>query len=185
LFACLSDVAVGHHGAVSSTHSFLYSLPSRQGRDLEREVFGGSESELSSDEEEGKRCSISGRVVFFSSPLGVPEVLQQQQPQRSPAKVRAPKPREDYESSGGDSEDDYVQARPAIAKTKKRSSSSRKSAAAAEDGEPKAQRKRKRKQPVEIDLSDLPPEQGEFSLERLCLIADVIPSQKNPPGYEN
>ncbi|KIM40514.1 hypothetical protein M413DRAFT_445962 [Hebeloma cylindrosporum] len=114
-----------------------------QGRDLEREVFGGSESELSSDEEE--------------------EVLQQQQqqqqppPQKAPAKQRAPKPREDYESSGGDSEDEYVQARPAPAKPKKRS---RKSAATAEDGEPKTQRKRKRKQPVEIDLSELPPEQA-------------------------
>ena len=64
-----SDVAVGHHGTVSSTHSFLYSSSFRQGRDLEREVFGGSESELSSDEEEGERSAISGRVVLSAHHL--------------------------------------------------------------------------------------------------------------------
>lgn len=74
---------------------------------------------------------------------------------------RATKPREDYESSASDSEDEYVQAKLSTpGKAKKRTS--RKSTTN-EDGEPKAQRKRKRHSPVEIDLSDLPPEQGESS----------------------
>jgi len=124
-------------------------------------------------------------ALSLDSPFSYAEIQQQQQQKRSPTKPRPPKVREDYESSGGDSEDDYVQARPAIAKTKKRSSSRRKSGAAAEDGEPKTQRKRKRKQPVEIDLTDLPPEQGEFSLCTCFSVPTWFPSEKNPPGYEN
>ncbi|KAJ2926812.1 hypothetical protein H1R20_g10281, partial [Candolleomyces eurysporus] len=105
------------------------------GRDLEREVFGGSESELSSDEEE--------------------EVLPKQQQQQSRGKS---KDVFDHESSGADSEDDYVQERPTSSKPKKRT----KRKDAAEDGGSRPpQRKRKRKQPVEeVDLSELPPEQA-------------------------
>lgn len=70
------------------------------------------------------------------------------------------KPREDYESSGGESEDDYVQSTrpPSVGKARKRVT---KRSSNKDDGEPKAQRKRKRQQPVEVDLTDLPPEQGE------------------------
>ncbi|KAJ3484018.1 hypothetical protein NLJ89_g12015 [Agrocybe chaxingu] len=126
------------------------------GRDLEREVFGGSESELSSDEDE--------------------EIQQQQQQQHQQQhqapKPRAPKPREEYDSSGGDSEDDYVQERPGAGKTKKRTAKK----ARVDGGEPKAlQRKRKRKQPVEVDLSELPPQQGAF----LSSLAKVARSRTN------
>ncbi|EAU85354.1 transcription factor iws1 [Coprinopsis cinerea okayama7 len=100
------------------------------GRDLEREVFGGSESELSSDEEENRE--------------------QHQRPSQ---------PRDDYdqESSAGDSEDEYQQ-RPSSAKPKKKRLKQR--GEGGEEGSSRpAQRKRKRKQPVtEEDLSELPPE---------------------------
>ncbi|KAF8150676.1 hypothetical protein B0H34DRAFT_756329 [Crassisporium funariophilum] len=111
------------------------------GEDLERQVFGGSDSELSSDEDDDVQQQ------------------QQQQPKLPPAPPRAAvKQRDEYESSGADSEDDYVQERPSLAKVKKRSSVGRK---ATEDGERKtAQKKRKRKPAPEIDLNDLPPEQA-------------------------
>lgn len=67
--------------------------------------------------------------------------------------------RELAESSGSDTEDDYVQDNRNIGKAKKRPLSRRKRTT--DDGEERpAQRKRKRKSPVEIDLSELPPEQG-------------------------
>lgn len=103
-------------------------------RDLEREVFGGSESELS-DEEEAE---------------------QQLQPQKLPPR------REDvYESSAGDSEDDYVQQRPQGKAVKKRLSKtrSRKRTGDKDDQRP-VQRKRRRVQPTEVDLSELPVEQA-------------------------
>ena len=96
----------------------------------------------------------------------LPTEIQQQQQAREaqlPPKPRPSKPsRDDYESSGGDSEDDYVQQRPSsstVGKAKKRVK--RRKTATGDDGEPKAvTRKRKRKEPVEVDLSELPPEQG-------------------------
>ncbi|KAF8156897.1 hypothetical protein B0H34DRAFT_798249 [Crassisporium funariophilum] len=88
------------------------------GDDLERQVFGGSDSELSSDE----------------MMVSVPQQQQQQQPQPPPAPPRAA--------------DDYVQERPSLAKVKKRERKT-------------AQMKRKRKQPVKIDLNELPPEQAD------------------------
>ncbi|KDR79001.1 hypothetical protein GALMADRAFT_244730 [Galerina marginata CBS 339.88] len=128
-------------------------------RDLERDIFGGSESELSSDFEEDKDKDQQQQ--------------QQQQPKprlQKPPRSRSPREhrQEDYESSAGDSEDDYVQERTAAPKPKKKRSSlgRKKSSGAGEDGdaerdgEPKAQKKRKRKQPVEVDLTDLPPEQA-------------------------
>lgn len=102
--------------------------------ELEREVFGGSESELSSDEDEDLQ----------------PQLQQKEQP-----RVVKP-PVDDYESSGGDSEDDYEQQRPVKPTKKKRLSKK-----GPEDAERRpVQRKRKRKQPVEVDLSELPPEQA-------------------------
>ncbi|PPQ83790.1 hypothetical protein CVT26_004880 [Gymnopilus dilepis] len=111
----------------------------RLGRDLERQVFGGSDSELSSDEEEDFQQQ------------------QQQQPVAPPRPVQPPvsrPPRDEYESSEGGSEDEYVQERPSEPKPKRRIRKT------AEDGQPKVQRKRKRKQPTEVDLSELPPEQA-------------------------
>ncbi|EKM78615.1 hypothetical protein AGABI1DRAFT_114233 [Agaricus bisporus var. burnettii JB137-S8] len=106
-----------------------------QGRDLEREVFGGSDSELSTDDEEELQ-------------LPRPSVPRPKSPQHELA-----------ESSGSDSEDDYVQDNRNIGKAKKRIPGRRKRTA--DDGEERpVQRKRKRKSPVEIDLSELPPEQA-------------------------
>jgi transcription factor SPN1 len=83
-----------------------------------------------------------------------PQLQQKEQPR--PVKP----PVDDYESSGGDSEDDYEQQRPVKPTKKKRLSKK-----GPEDVERRpVQRKRKRKQPVEVDLSELPPEQGIFML---------------------
>ncbi|KAF8156910.1 hypothetical protein B0H34DRAFT_477905 [Crassisporium funariophilum] len=114
--------------AICST-ALQLSAKASDGKDLERQVLGGSDSSLSSDEDDD-----------------VPQQLQLQQPQQPPAPPRAAvKQRDEYESSGADSEDDYVQECPSLAKVKKRERKT-------------AQRKRKRKQPVEIDLNELPPE---------------------------
>ncbi|PPQ90799.1 hypothetical protein CVT25_012119, partial [Psilocybe cyanescens] len=129
------------------------------GLDLEREVFGGSESELSDEEE---------------------DIPQQQQQHHAPPKHRPIPSRDEYESSAGDSEDDYVQARPAPGKTKKRLS--RKTTGETE--EPKAQRKRKRKAPVEVDLADLPPEQA--SRARMDMkIDEILKTKKTKPKRGN
>ncbi|KAG6900615.1 hypothetical protein C0993_007838 [Termitomyces sp. T159_Od127] len=104
--------------------------------DLEREVFGGSQSELSSDEEDVSRLK--------------PKKVQKNKPiQQSLTRQDA------YESSAGDSEDDYQEdhARPLKGK---RPSARRRSST---DGKPVA-RKRKRREQPEIDLNDLPPEQA-------------------------
>ncbi|KAG6845456.1 hypothetical protein H0H87_008816 [Tephrocybe sp. NHM501043] len=111
-------------------------MPRDHGReDLEREVFGGSQSELSSDEEEIPRSKTKKIQKTRSVP---------------------PSGREDaYESSAGDSEDDYQDqhsrpSQPMRPSARRRSSN---------DGKP-VQRKRKRKEVPEIDLNDLPPEQA-------------------------
>ncbi|KJA26245.1 hypothetical protein HYPSUDRAFT_52560 [Hypholoma sublateritium FD-334 SS-4] len=126
--------------------------------DLERQVFGGSESELSSDEDD--------------------EILQREQPVLAP-KPRVVKPREDYESSGGESEDEYVQSTrpPSVGKARKRVS---KRTSNKDDGEPKAQRKRKRQQPVEVDLTDLPPEQAN-KIRLDMKIDEILRSKKSKP----
>ncbi|PPR03082.1 hypothetical protein CVT24_012395 [Panaeolus cyanescens] len=109
-------------------------------RDLEREVFGGSESELSSAEEE--------------------EIQQKQQhkkpPVSSPSRVAGPSGDKDaFESSDGDSEDDYRQEKPA-SKPKKRTKRPQ-----PDSVEGKAiQKKRKRPQPVPVDINELPPEEA-------------------------
>lgn len=146
-----------NHGKYTPLHllfySFTYAFKDRN--ELEREVFGGSESELSSDEDEGA-VTLSGThqhsASFFLD-------LQPQLQQKEQPRVVKP-PVDDYESSGGDSEDDYEQQRPVKPTKKKRLSKK-----GPEDAERRpVQRKRKRKQPVEVDLSELPPEQGIFML---------------------
>jgi transcription factor SPN1 len=97
--------------------------------------------------------------------------IQQQQAAALPPSLpeHLSKPRDEYESSGGESEDDYVQERTQNTKIKKRTSSGRKSA---ESGE---KRKRKRRQPPPpIDPNDLPPEQGK-SLVKAWVITNVMP----------
>jgi transcription factor SPN1 len=122
------------------------------GIDLEREVFGGSDSELSEDEDIPQQQAIA-------LPPPPPE--------------RLSKPRDEYESSGSDSEDDYVQERRQSTKTKKRSSLGRKPT---ESGE---QRKRKRKQPpASIDPNDLPPEQAN-KLRLDMKIDEILRSKKS------
>lgn len=83
--------------------------------------------------------------------------LQRSTLQQRPRSPKSPQ-REPLESSGGDSEDDYVQENRVIGKAKKRTVARKRRT---DDGEERPiQRKRKRKAPVEIDLSELPPEQG-------------------------
>uniref|UniRef100_A0A8H7Y353 TFIIS N-terminal domain-containing protein n=1 Tax=Psilocybe cubensis TaxID=181762 RepID=A0A8H7Y353_PSICU len=132
------------------------------GLDLEREVFGGSESELSDEEEDYQQQHQQHQQ-------------QQHYHQPSPAKQRpSVSARDEYESTGGDSEDDYQQERPAAGKTKKRLKK------AADGGEGKVQRKRKRKAPVEVDLADLPPEQA--SRARLDMRLDeILKTKKSKP----
>ncbi|KAG6862531.1 hypothetical protein C0995_000079 [Termitomyces sp. Mi166 len=102
--------------------------------DLEREVFGGSQSELSSDEEDVSR-------------------LKPKKTQKN--KTTQPITREDaYESSADETEDDYQEKHAKPSKSKRPSGRRRST-----DGKPVA-RKRKRIEQPEIDLNDLPPEQA-------------------------
>ncbi|KAJ7067057.1 transcription factor iws1 [Mycena amicta] len=94
---------------------------------LERAIFGGSDSELSSDEDHN---------------------IQKPPPRRKSPKQRQ---QDDYASSPADSEEDYVQQKRVI---KKRPKPSRKTT------EDKPTRKRKRRAPEPIDLSELPPAQA-------------------------
>lgn len=112
--------------------------------EIERQVFGGSASELSSDEDDHVP----------------PQREQQQQRQRRPSK-----PRDDYdqESSAGDSEDDYVQDKGSSQKPKKKRLSRKDGGEEGGSSSRPVARKRKRKQVapvVEVDLNDLPPEQA-------------------------
>jgi transcription factor SPN1 len=95
-------------------------------QDLVREVFGGSDSELSDEEEVSKKT--------------LPQAKQ----------------RDDYESSGADSGDDYVQEKHHPSVVGKARKIKRKRTLDA-DGQP---RKRKRRTPVEPDLSELTPDQA-------------------------
>jgi len=102
--------------------------------DLERQVFGGSDSELSDEEDEQIHQHQQNRI---NHPLHK---------------------KSHYDSSGGDSEDNYVQERRLPPKPKKRRVRTQQ---ADDDGDRRpVQRKRKRKEPVEVDLADLPPEQA-------------------------
>ncbi|KAJ7773438.1 transcription factor iws1 [Mycena metata] len=114
---------------------------------LERAIFGGSDSELSSDEDQEPQKQVAQR-------------------RKSPAKDK-------YESSA-ESGDDYEQKR--VVKSKKRT----KPRKSTDDARP-AQRKRKRKAPEPIDLSELPPEQA--SKMRLDMQLDAIlkPKKNNRP----
>ncbi|KAK0223299.1 transcription factor iws1 [Armillaria fumosa] len=110
---------------------------------LARDIFGGSDSELSSDEEEE----------------GIQNQLQGKQR------------RDDYESSGPDSEDDYGrQEKPKKRKTIKK----KKSSDVREEVGSKRKRGTKKKEPTytEEDLNDLPPEQA--SKIRLDMQFDAI-----------
>ncbi|GLB40363.1 putative TFIIS helical bundle-like domain containing protein [Lyophyllum shimeji] len=104
-------------------------------RDLVREVFGGSESELSSDEG---------------------DISRQQVQKTQKTKVVQPSREDAYESSAGDSEDEYQEQRTKPSQGKRPSTVRRRLST---DGKT-VQRKRKRREPVEVDLSELPPEQA-------------------------
>ncbi|KAF7336721.1 Transcription factor iws1 [Mycena venus] len=116
---------------------------------LERAIFGGSDSELSSDED---------------------QELQKPQRRKSPSRQR----QDDYESSA-DSEDEYVQQKRVI-KPKKRT----KARKSAEDARP-TQRKRKRKAPEPVDLSELPPDQAKKIRLDQQLEAILKPKKNNRP----
>lgn len=94
----------------------------------------------------------------------------------------------DHDSDIGrsDSQDEYVQHRPPLPgkATKKKIKRSRPNVA---DPHPRATKKRKRKLPVEQDLSELPPEQGPFSLPLPLPLSlnSSYPSKQNPSRYEN
>ena len=89
-----------------------------------------------------------------------------------PVPPPAPHPHDiDRDSSAGrsDSEDDYVQQKPTPAgkATKKKVKRRRPQGDAEVDtpgDHPRTSKKRKRKPPVELDLSELPPEQGPFTV---------------------
>ena len=149
-------------------------MPPTQLRDLEREVFGGSDSEFSDDDDDNDgppllsplvSCSLFSDLQLLSAP---------QQP--SPGSPHKQPP----ESSGPDSDDDYVhEKRPG--KSNKLSQGSTKRAS---DDRP-LQRKRKRKTPLNIDPNDLPPEQGALSLHVNVspFFSDQILSFKIAPGH--
>ncbi|KAF8071879.1 transcription factor iws1 [Lyophyllum atratum] len=85
------------------------------------------------------------------------DITRQQIQKPSKPKVVQFTSREDaYESSAGDSEDEYQEQRAKPSQSKRPSAARRRSST---DGKP-AQRKRKRKEAVEFDLSELPPEQA-------------------------
>ncbi|KAL9714263.1 Transcription factor iws1 [Leucoagaricus gongylophorus] len=109
-------------------------MPPPQLRDLEREVFGGSDSEFSDDDD--------------NDDLQLPPSPPQQPSSRSPHK-------QPQDSSGPDDDDDYVhEKRPA-----KPSKLSQGSTKRGPDDRP-PQRKRKRKTPLDIDPNDLPPDRA-------------------------
>jgi len=61
-----------------------------------------------------------------------------------------------------------------VGKARRKSKKSMRAAAeGGDDGEPKIQRKRKRKQPVEVDLSELPPEQGRFDSRKCKMTFEI------------
>ncbi|KAJ7126870.1 hypothetical protein C8R44DRAFT_701702 [Mycena epipterygia] len=118
---------------------------------LERAIFGGSDSELSSDEDQEP---------------------QKQAPQRRKSPSR--QQQDEYESSA-DSEDEYVQQKRVI-KPKKRTKPQK----GTEDARP-TQRKRKRKAPEPVDLSELPPEQASKIRLDMQIEAILKPKKSSRP----
>lgn len=84
-------------------------------------------------------------------------------------------PRDDYESSGGETPDEYRQDKPAR-KTKK----ARRERDDDEERRP-TQKKRKRKQLVEADLADLPPEQARKTQLQMKIDAIVKSNKTHRP----
>ncbi|KAG6851122.1 hypothetical protein H0H93_001002 [Arthromyces matolae] len=111
-------------------------MPRDAERDLEREVFGGSQSELSSDDE---------------------DIALKLKPKKSQKlRVEEPSSRQDAYESSADSEDDYQEEHSRPSQTKRPSARRRSSS----DGKPVARKRKRREQPPEIDLNELPPEQA-------------------------
>ena len=142
---------------VSSHLRWIRALTTQRGsgtqaQNLERDIFGGSNSELSSDEEGASQLPSSDP----SSSRFLSEVLQ------VPVRRRLPSPRAlDDESSAGESGDEYMQEkRPKVLRRVKRRPP--------EEGRRVQQKKRKRRPVVEQDLSELPPEQGPVSVDICC-----------------
>ncbi|KAF4614028.1 hypothetical protein D9613_007654 [Agrocybe pediades] len=131
-------------------------------RDLEREVFGGSESELSSDEGEDELQREQIRQPHGQS-LSAPQTGSRPSFTK-PRSAERTAHSQDYESSAG-SEDEYVnepRRSASVGKARKKPKKSMRASAEGGDnvGNKPASRKRKRKPVVEVDLNDLPPEQA-------------------------
>ncbi|KIK66684.1 hypothetical protein GYMLUDRAFT_37824 [Collybiopsis luxurians FD-317 M1] len=128
---------------------------------LARDIFGGSDSELSSDEEEVQDRQLPGGT---GAGAGV----------------------YDDEGSGGDSEDDYQEDKPSSSSRKKKSSKS-KSRRGEEDEAMGETRKRKRtakkkKSAYEdIDLNELPPEQANKIRLDMQIEAILKPKKSSRP----
>ncbi|KAJ7227307.1 transcription factor iws1 [Mycena pura] len=117
---------------------------------LERAIFGGSDSELSSDED---------------------QEIQKKAPQ--PRKSTGHQRQDEYASSA-DSEEEYVQQKRVI-KSKKRTKP-RKSV-----DENRPTRKRKRRAPEPVDLSELPPEQANKIRLDMQIEAILKPKKSSRP----
>ncbi|KAJ7455337.1 hypothetical protein B0H11DRAFT_1926196 [Mycena galericulata] len=138
---------------------------------LERAIFGGSDSELSSDEDQGAPIVTRSGKVPAPADSGTEPQKQVLQRRKSPVAQR----QDEYESSP-DSEDEYVQQKRVI-KPKKRT----KSRKSTEDVRP-TQRKRKRKAAAEpIDLSELPPEQANKIRLDMQIEAILKPKKNSRP----
>ncbi|KAJ6576618.1 transcription factor iws1 [Mycena vulgaris] len=109
---------------------------------LERAIFGGSDSELSSDEDQEPQKQVSQR-------------------RKSPHAQH----QDDYESSA-DSEEEYQQKR--VVKPKKRT----KPRKSTEDARPAQRKRKRKAPPEPVDLSELPPEQERGTEEVLDSFAD-------------
>ncbi|KAJ6609204.1 transcription factor iws1 [Mycena sp. CBHHK59/15] len=118
---------------------------------LERAIFGGSDSELSSDEDQEP---------------------QRQAPQRR--KSPAGQPQDEYESSADS--DEYVQQKRVI-KPKKRS----KPGKSTEDARPTQRKRKRRSPAEPMDLSELPPEQANKIRLDMQIEAILKPKKSSRP----
>lgn len=154
-----------------------------QKEDLEREVFGGSDSELSDAEDGQSRSHHTHQPVpnTYYRLLHIPDAPQQRRRQ-SPLTEAAAAAAAASEESSGDSGDDYVQAaegseRPKKAKRVRREgpedggevdeegAGAGTGAERAKTRRPTAKKRKRRQQLDEEDLSQMTPEQGpSFSL---------------------
>ncbi|KAF8920380.1 hypothetical protein CPB85DRAFT_1429180 [Mucidula mucida] len=132
---------------------------------LERDIFGGSDSELSSDENEGNESRTASGFVAHS----VAERPVQHQEKAA------------YPSSGDETDDDYAREKP----TKKRAGTQRKKSSEGRSG---AGIKRKRKTAPkkddpyqDIDLSTLPPDQASKIRVERQIEAILKPKKSNRP----